>query len=130
MRIVFISLGAAAIAACVVCYLVGQRFANRVSGPLPGEREGLSKGLIMYTLEMHRALGSTNLVRLQDLVDTEILILTHQYEIEFGVPSGADKFATEFREAKIVADRLKKDLVPTGSLGEALHSAGQNPQAK
>jgi hypothetical protein len=130
MRIAFIYMGAAAIAACVVCYFVGQRSANRVNGPLPGEREGLSKGLIMYTLEMHRALGNTNLVRLRDLLDTEIFIVTHQYEIEFGVPSGADRFATEFKEAKVIADRLKKELVPTGSLGEALHSEGQTPQPK
>jgi hypothetical protein len=125
MRIAFIFSAVAAFAACVACYFAGVRSAAKYS-PTRGERVAM----ITYAVEMYRAAEATNFTKLHSFLDTEILALTHDYETRFGVPTGPDKFSKDFQDAKVIADRLKKELIPTISVEEAFGSRIKDESGK
>ena len=45
----------------------------------------------------------------------QVLALTRDYERRFGVPTGSNRFAQNFAEAKAIADRVEGQLVPLSS---------------
>jgi hypothetical protein len=93
-----------------------------------GYRSGLKRslleedrrGLLTLTLNGYKALESTNWSRVQSLLTIELVGFTRDYEKHFGIPSGTNSFAGRFAEAKAIADRLEKQLVPMNDLGPKL----------
>ena len=53
---------------------------------------------------------------------TWALIVAEFHERHFGVPSGTNSFTKRFAEAKVIADRIEKQMVPVSSIGAALGS--------
>jgi hypothetical protein len=118
MRIPTCILCVVAIIACIVCYSFGFR-----SGIKQSRLEEDQRGLVVLTLSGYKAAEATNWTKVQSLLSVEILGFTRDYERRFGVPNGTNSFVGRFAEAKVIADRVDKQMVPVVSgLQKALGS--------
>jgi hypothetical protein len=55
---------------------------------------------------------------------TELFGFTRDYERRFGAPTGSDNFVPRFYEAKGMAERIEKEMVPLSAFGVPLGSNG------
>jgi hypothetical protein len=107
MRIGLIIVGVLAIIACVACYFLGYNDGTKQS-PLEEDR----RGQLIFTLNAYQAAQSTNWVKVQSFLDIGLLALTRDYDRQFGIQRATKKFASRFADAKTIADRIEKTLVP------------------
>src|SRR5437867_461511 len=117
MRIQLLLLPVVAIIAGAVCYFLGYR-----SGTKQSLLEEDRRGLLVLTLGAYQAAEATNWTKVQSFLQVELLGFTRDYEHHFGVPSGTNSFTKRFAEAKVIADRIEKQMVPVSSIGAALGS--------
>lgn len=92
------------------CFIAGFRVGINKSP----SRENL-EGQIVFALTSYRALETTNVQKLHSCIDIQLVAYTREYERRFGVPNGTNAFDKRFAEAKEIADRVEKTLVPVGS---------------
>src|SRR6266567_9100851 len=118
MRIQPLILSVVGIIGCAVFYFLGYR-----SGTKRSLLEEDRRGLLVLTLGAYRAAEATNWTKVQSFLDVELLGFTHDYERHFGVPGGTNSFVKRFAEAKAIAGRVEKQMVPVeSSLQSALGS--------
>lgn len=103
--------------ACIVCYLFGFR-----SGIKQSRHKEDQQGLVVLTLAGYKAAESNNWPKVKSLLRVELLGFTREYERRFGVPVGTNIYTKKFQEAKTIADRIEKEMVPVSSLGAILGS--------
>ena len=108
-----------------VCYELGYR-----AGVKRSRSEEEQRGLIVLTLTGYQQAEATNWPKVKSLLATEIVAFTREYERRFGTRSGTDDFVMRFRDAKIVADRIERDMVPVSALGDVVRSNAVNKDAK
>jgi hypothetical protein len=113
MRIAALIFVGSAVVACLACYVVGFRAGIKQS-PLREERQGQ----VLYALAMYQAAEATNWTGVQGFLSTQIVAFTRDYERRFGLPSGTDVFARRFPDAKLIADRVEKQMVPVNATPE------------
>ena len=113
MRTALVILVAAVLLACFAGYVVGYRAGIKQS-PLREERQGE----VLYALGMYQAAEATNWTKVQSFIDIQIVAFTRDYERQFGVPSGTNVFDRRFKNAKLIADRIEKLMVPVNSTPE------------
>jgi hypothetical protein len=113
MRTAFVILVAVALLACLGCYVVGYR-AGIEHSALRQERQGQ----VLYALSMYQAAEAANWTKVQSFLDTQIVAFTRDYERRFGVPSGTNVFDRRFMDAKLIADRVQKQMVPVNATSE------------
>ena len=118
MRILICILCVVAVIACTVCYSLGF-----YSGVKQSRLEEDQRGLVVLTLGGYKAAEAANWTKVQSLLSVEILGFTRDYERRFGAPTGTNSFVERFAEAKVIADRVEKQMVPVvSSLQPALGS--------
>ncbi len=110
MRTAFVILITLCLLACLACYVVGYRAGVKQS-PLREERQGQ----VLYALGMYQAAEATNWTKVQSFLDTQIVAFTRDYERRFGLPSGTNVFDRRFTDAKLIADRVEKKMVPVNA---------------
>jgi hypothetical protein len=115
MRLLFAILAITIILACGVCYNLGYR-----SGLKRSLLEEDRRGLLDLTLAGYKAAESTNWGKVHSLLSVEILGFTRDYEKHFGVPTGTNRFVGRFAEAKAIADRVERRMVPVSDMGARL----------
>ena len=113
MRPPFVALIGVALIACLASYVMGYRAGIKQS-PLREERQGQ----VIYALGMYKAAEATNWTKVQSFLDTQIVSFTRDYERRFGVPSGTNVFDKRFTDAKLIADRIEKQMVPVNATPE------------
>lgn len=112
MRLLICVLATIAILVCAIFYFLGYR-----TGLKQSLLEEDRRGILTLTLDGYKALESTNWSKVHSLLSVEMVGFTRDYEKHFGVPSGTNRFAARFAEAKAIADRLEKQLVPMNDFG-------------
>ena len=118
MRILLCVLAVVAVIACAVSYAFGYR-----SGSKQSRLEEDQRGLVVLTLGGYKAAEATNWAKVKSLLTVEILGFTRDYERRFGAPTGTNSFVGRFAEAKVIADRAEKQMIPVApSLQKALGS--------
>jgi hypothetical protein len=110
MRIKLFILTIIAIVGCLVCYAFGFK-----SGIKQSRLEEDQRGLVILTLSGYKEAEATNWIKVQSLLNVEILGFTREYERRFGVPTGTNSFVSRFAEAKTISDRVEKQMVPVES---------------
>jgi hypothetical protein len=115
MRLLLCLLAITAILICATCFFLGYR-----SGLKQSLLEEDRRGILTLTLNGYKALESTSWSKVQSLLTIEMVAFTRDYEKHFGIPTGTNSFAGRFAEAKAIADRLEKQLVPMNDLGPKL----------
>jgi hypothetical protein len=113
MRTAFVILITMALLACLACYIVGYRAGIKQS-ILREERQGQ----IIYALAMYQAAEATNWTKVKSFIDTQIVSFTRDYERPFGVPIGTNVFDRRFPDAKLIADRVEKQMVRVNAIPE------------
>jgi hypothetical protein len=119
MRSAFVIFVAVALCACFVCYSLGYR-----SGIKQSRLEEDQRGLVVLSLTGYKEAEATNWPKVKSLLATELFGFTRDYERRFGAPTGAGNFVPRFYEAKGIADRIEKEMVPLSALGVPLGSNG------
>jgi hypothetical protein len=112
MRIKLFILTVFAIIGCIVCYAIGFNSGVKQSHL---ETKNEQQTLVIVTLGGYKAAEATNWTKVQSLLSTELLAFTRDYEHRFGLSTGTNTFDRRFAEAKEIADRVEKQMVPVAS---------------
>jgi hypothetical protein len=115
MRLLLCTFAVIAVLVGAIFYELGYR-----SGVKRSPAEGDQRGLVVLTLSGYKFAEATNWPKVKSLLTTELYGITRDYERRFGAPSGTDDFAPRFQEAKSLADRIEKNMVPISALGQML----------
>ncbi len=121
MRLLLCILAAIIVLVGAIFYELGYRSGARRS---PAEEE--QRGLVVLALSGYKSAEATNWPKVKSLLTTELYGFTREYERRFGAPSGTNDFARRFREAKSLADRIEKDMVPISSQGRVIGASTTN----
>jgi hypothetical protein len=100
------------------------------SGVKRSRAEEDQRGLIVLTLTGYEFAEATNWPKVKSLLTTELYGFTRDYERRFGAPSGTNDFVSRFQEAKLLADRIEKEMVPVSALGQVIGSSRVTNGAK
>lgn len=119
VRTAFVIVFVAALLGCIVCYSLGYR-----SGIKQSRLEEDQRGLVVLTLTGYKEAEATNWPKVKSLLATELFGFTRDYERRFGTPTGTGDFVPRFHEAKGMADRIEKEMVPLSAFGVPLGSNG------
>jgi len=111
MRISHLILVVSAVIACALSYAVGYH-----AGAMRLALKGQLEGDLMIALRTYQAAQATNWTKVQSTLATQVLALTRHYEQTYGVPTGTNRFAQHFPEAKAVADQIERQMVPLSSV--------------
>ena len=100
-----------------ICYQLGYH-----SGLKRSRAEEEQRGLVVLSLSGYKFAESTNWPKVKSLLTTELCGFTREYEHRFGVPTGTNDFVPRFREAKVLADHIEKEMIPVSAPGQVLSS--------
>ena len=125
MRMLLLILLAIVLILGAVCYELGYH-----SGVKRSRSEEDQRGLVVLTLVGYKQVEATNWPKVKSLLATEIVGFTRDYERRFGAPSGTNDFVLRFQEAKSLADRIEREMVPVSAVGQMLRSNAATNSAK
>ena len=125
MRLLLCIFAATAVLVGAIFYELGDHSGSKHS---PAEEN--QRGLVVLTLSGYKSAEATNWPRVKSLLTTELYGFTREYERRFGAPTGTNDFVRRFQEAKSLADRIEKDMVPISALGQVIESSGSTNGAK
>jgi hypothetical protein len=125
MRLILCIFAVIAVIVGGIFYELGYR-----SGIKRSRAEEDQRGLVVLTLTSYKYAEATNWPKVKSFLTTELYGFTREYERRFGTPSGTNDFVRRFQEAKTLADRIEKDMVPISALGEVIGNSSLTNGAK
>lgn len=125
MRLLLCMFAVMALLIGAIFYEFGYRSGMRRS---PAEED--RRGLVVLTLSGYKFAETTNWPKVKSLLTTELYGFTREYERRFGAPTGTNDFVRRFEEAKSLADRIEKEIVPISALGQVIGSSSRTNGAK